>query len=344
MRFWWGLWALVGAAPVAGQGVDTAMYVVRLGVDTVAVERWTRSADSLHVVSATRSPRTVVRRYVVRFDGDGRVQSVSTGAAGGEVASTGGAVPIAPGTYAPYAVAVWYAMRSGSAESTVPMRAGSSTRDFTVQRRAADEYSLPNQFDVQLTVHVADDGTVTAIDAGGGSTIERVAPFDFEALTREFAARDESGAGLGPLSPRDTVRAVIGGASVLIDYSRPSARGRTVMGGLVPWDEVWRTGANAATQLITETPLLIGDLRIEPGSYSLFTVPRAEAWELIINRQVGMSGLEHDPAQDVGRVTLQPTPAAAYTETFTIRLDDGRLRIQWGDADVAAPLRRADGG
>lgn len=339
------LCGLVGAAlPAAGQGLDSAMYVVRLGVDTLAIERWTRTADSLHVVAVTRSPRTMVRRYVVRFDDTGRVTHVSTGAAGAEVSATGGAVPIAGGTYAPYAVAVGYALRSDAPETTVPMRAGSNVRDVPVQRRAAGEYTLPNQFGATLVVRVADDGTVEAIDAGGGSTVERVPPFDFEALTREFAARDRTGTGLGPLSPRDTVHASIAGANIAIDYSRPSARGRRVMGGLVPYDAVWRTGANDATQLTTDAPIRIGDLRLDAGSYSLFTIPRSGAWDLIINRQVGMSGLAHDPAQDVGRVRMQPSAASSHTEQFTIRIepaqDGGRLRILWGDADVSVPVRR----
>lgn len=333
------------AVPVQGQGqgLDSAMYVVRLGVDTVAIERWTRNADSLHVVAVTRSPRTVVRRYVMRFDDSGRVTHVSTGAAGAEVTATGGAVPIAGGTYAAYAVAVWYALRDPATETVVPMIAGRNTRDVTVQRRGAGEYTLPNQFGATLVVAVDEDGGVRAIDAGGGSTVERVAPFDFEALTRTFAARDQSGTGLGPLSPRDTARASIGGASIMIDYSRPSARGRTVMGALVPYDAVWRTGANDATQLITDTPIRIGDVRLEPGSYSLFTIPRRGSWDLIINRRVGMSGLEHDPAQDVGRVTMQRSAQSRHTEQFTIGVepaeDGGRLRIRWGDADVWVPVR-----
>jgi hypothetical protein len=336
---------LVGLAlPVAGQGVDSAMYVVRLGVDTVAVERWTRTADSLHVVAVTRSPRVNVRRYVARFDSAGRVLNVSTGAAGVESIATSGAVPIAGGTYAPYAVAVWYAMRAGAPETLVPMRAGSNTSDFSVQRVDVGQYTMPNQFGAQMSVQVASDGTVTSIDAGGGTTVERVAPFDFEALTRAFAERDRSGTGLGQLSPRDTARAVIAGANVVIDYGRPSARGRTVMGGLVPYDAVWRTGANAATQLITDAPLRVGDVRLEPGSYSLFTIPRAGAWDLIINRQTEISGLEHDPAHDVGRVRMQSASLSSHTEQFTVRLEPegngGRLRIMWGDADMSVAIRR----
>ena len=336
---------LTGAAlPVSAQSTDTAIYIVRLGVDTLAVERWTRSADSLHVVAVTRSPATVVRRYVVRFDEAGRVTHVSTGAAGAAVTPTNGAVPLAGGTYAPYAVAVWYAMREGSGESAVPMLAGENARDVVVQRRHAGEYTLPNQFGAPLVVQVDAGGSVTSIDAGGGSTVERVAPFDFEALTRQFVERDRLGTGLGPLSPRDTVRASLAGSNIVIDYSRPSARGRTVMGGLVPYDTVWRTGANDATQLITDTPIRIGDVRLEPGSYSLFTIPRSGSWDLIINGQVGMSGLGRDPARDVGRVRMQPSANPAHTEQFTIRLEPadagGRLRILWGDADVWVPLRR----
>ncbi|HEX6306871.1 MAG TPA: DUF2911 domain-containing protein [Longimicrobiales bacterium] len=329
---------LLTAGAAAAQERDSAVYVVRLGVDTVAIERWMRSPDSLHVVAVTRSPRTVVRRYVARFDSAGRVRSFSAGPQGPPPVETSGTVPVVGGTYAPYAIAVWYAMRAGTPETVVPMRIGDGTRDVTVQRRSTTEYALPNQFGVPLLVTVDPDGTVLAVDAGGGSTVERTAWFDIEAMTREFAARDAAGTGLGQLSPRDTVRASVGRANILIDYSRPSARGRTVMGGLVPYDQVWRTGANDATQLITDAPIRIGDLRLEPGSYSLFTIPRTGAWELIINRQVGMSGLEHDPAQDVGRITLEPSPSPTPTEQFTIRIDGGRLFIEWGEASVSAAI------
>lgn len=114
------------------------------------------------------------------------------------------------------------------------------------------------------------------------------------------------------------------------------------MGGLVPLDAVWRTGANDATQITATVPIRIGTLALEPGSYSLFTIPRAGAWELIVNRRTGISGLDHDPAQDVGRVPLEPAASASHTEQFTIRLDPAgsaaRLRILWGDADVGVPV------
>lgn len=182
------------ALPVAAQDLDSAMYVLRLGADTVAIERWTWNADSLHVVAVTRSPRTLVQRYVVRFDDAGRVVNMSTGAQGPVPTTSDGAVPIVGGTYAPYAIAVWHAMRSTAPETTVAMLSGSRRRGVAVRRISAREYALPNQLDEQLRVEVESDGTVAAIDAGGGRALERVEPFDFEALTREFAARDRNGA------------------------------------------------------------------------------------------------------------------------------------------------------
>lgn len=317
---------------------DSAVYVVRLGVDTTAVERWVWSRDSLHVVSVTRSPRTVVRRYVLRYDSAGQTIGFSTGSQGPEPTPTQGAIPIVGGTYAPYGAAVWQAMRADADSAAVRMRAGSSVSDVPVRRTAPGRYVLPNQFAALLTVSVAPDGAVTAIDAGGGATVERVPWLDIESVTREFASRDARGHGLGPLSPRDTVRARIGGATVLVDYGRPSARGRPVMGGLVPYGAVWRTGANDATQLITDAPIRVGSLRLEPGRYSLFTVPGERTWQLIVNRQVGMSGLDHDPVQDVGRVSMQPERTTSDTEQFTIRIDNGRLVILWGDAAVSVPI------
>jgi len=325
---------LLGATGAAAQTRDSAVYVVRLGVDTTAIERWVRSPDSLHVVAVTRSPRVVVRRYVVRFDSAGNVATFNTGAQGPDPVPVNGAVPVVGGTYAPYAVAVWQAVRSGAAAAEVPMRIGNGTRMVTVERVGSSMYTLPNQFDAQLTVTVDDNGAVRSIDAGGGATVERVPWFDIEAMPREFAARDDAGTGLGPLSPRDTVRATVGRANVMIDYGRPSARGRTVMGGLVPYGEVWRTGANAATELITDAPIRIGRLRLPAGRYSLFTIPGEQRWQLIVNRQTGMSGLEYDPAQDVGRVEMQRVRDGSHTEQFTIRIEDGRLWIEWGDARV----------
>ncbi|CAN5799790.1 hypothetical protein BH23GEM9_BH23GEM9_16360 [soil metagenome] len=332
-------------APSAAQAVvDSGAFVVRLGTDTVALERWVRTADRLDAVSVTRTPRTVVRRYSVRLDAAGRVTHATIGDAAERAVE---AIPLAGGFYAPYALAVTQASRSGSAETVVSLLVGSTARDFTVRRAAAGEFVIPNQFEQPMQVRTGANHRVVSIDIGGGSTVERVAWFDIDARAREFAARDERGTGLGPLSPRDTAAASVAGARILVDYSRPSARGRTVMGGLVPWGELWRTGANDATQLITDRPLQFGDVRLDPGSYSVFTVPGEQAWQLIFNRRTDISGLERDPAQDVGQVTMQVHPLPSHVEQLTITVEPagsgGELRIQWGTAAAAARFIVVDG-
>jgi Protein of unknown function (DUF2911) len=87
------------------------------------------------------------------------------------------------------------------------------------------------------------------------------------------------------------------GKTVTIHYSRPSMRGRKIFGRLVPYDRVWRTGANAATSLQTDVDLTIGGANVPAGSYTLYTLPGANGWQLIINKQTGQWGTEYGQAR-----------------------------------------------
>jgi hypothetical protein len=335
--------ALPAATPALAQApADSAAFIVRLGTDTLAIERWVRTPDRLEAVAVTRSPRTMLRRYSVRFDEAGRAVAFTVGDAEERAIEPAGAIPIPAGFQAPYALAVADAARGGLAETRVTMLVGGSPRDVVVRRLAEDRFEVPNQFGVPLQVTVGHDGAVHAIDAGGGSIVERTTWLDIEEAAREFAARDERGAGLGPLSPRDTVRADVGGATLVIDYSRPSARGRQVMGNLVPYDEVWRTGANDATQLSVDRDVIIGEVLLAPGRYSLFTRPGREGWDLIVNTQTGMSGLARDPARDIGSTSMQVRQLDQHVETFTIALEPAVggavLAIRWGNVEGRVPV------
>lgn len=145
----------------------------------------------------------------------------------------------------------------------------------------------------------------------------------------------------GPLqSPRDTARATIGHAHVMIDYGRPSKRGRVIFGGLVPYDSVWRTGANAATVLKTDRALRLDTLQVPAGTYTLYTIPSATGWQLIVNKEVGQWGLIYHPEFDLGRVpmTVATTAAAPPTEQFLIDLVKGELRLHWDTTLVHVPI------
>jgi hypothetical protein len=163
--------------------------------------------------------------------------------------------------------------------------------------------------------------------------ITRVPDLDLAAAVEPYLARERGGRTAGQLSPRDTARASIAGAEVLVDYSRPSKRGREIYGGIVPWGQVWRTGANTATHLETRADLRVGDRVIPAGRYTLWTLPTPGGVTLIVNRQVGQWGTNYDAAQDLLRLDLKVEPLPGTVEQFTIAVLDlggaGELRFEW---------------
>jgi hypothetical protein len=159
-----------------------------------------------------------------------------------------------------------------------------------------------------------------------------------------------AGAGAGttaaadrPSSPRDTAVATIGAATVLVDYGRPSRRGREIFGALVPFDAVWRTGANAATTLVLGGDVELGGRPLDAGTYTLYSVPSRNGWTLVVNGQTGQWGTEYDAGRDVLRVPLEVSRAPAPVDTFTIAVEGdasgGRLLLSWDTLQGTASIR-----
>ena len=165
---------------------------------------------------------------------------------------------------------------------------------------------------------------------------------DVKAIGARFAAA-ESASGARQLSVRDTTRATIGNASFVVDYGRPLARGRTLVGGIIPYDVVWRTGANAATQFTTSAPITLAGLQVPAGTYTLWTVPRAKGVELVVNKQAGQWGTSYDKSRDLGRAPMITDTLTAPVEKFTISIagaDErrGLLTMEWGNFRWTAPI------
>ena len=144
--------------------------------------------------------------------------------------------------------------------------------------------------------------------------------------------------------------ALTGPARIAITYSQPHARGRKIVGGLIPNDSVWRFGANAATTLHTDVDLTIESLAIPRGDYTLFLRHSGTAWQLIVNSQTAQWGTDHNPAKDIGRVTLSARDMRDNEETLSIYLVpdstdppsgfanlSGVLRIRWGTVELTTP-------
>lgn len=144
-------------------------------------------------------------------------------------------------------------------------------------------------------------------------------------------------------SPRDTARGAVGGVQVLVDYGRPYKKGRTIFAadGLVPYGRVWRTGANAATTLVTSGDLLVGGTRLPAGTYTLYTVPGPGAWQLVVNRQTGQWGTVYDQTEDFARVPMRVSRLAAPVEQFAAAVEGGALVLRWDTTQASVGLAPA---
>jgi hypothetical protein len=148
----------------------------------------------------------------------------------------------------------------------------------------------------------------------------------------------------GRPSPDDAVTATIGGKKVTIEYSRPSMKGRKIFGELVPFGQVWRTGANEATVLTVEGDFMVGAIHVPRGSYSLFTIPGEKEWTLILNKTAKQMGAyDYDEKMDLGRAPMKVAAAARPVEKFTIAIEPGAgnrgvLKLAWDRTEAAINL------
>ncbi len=145
---------------------------------------------------------------------------------------------------------------------------------------------------------------------------------------------------LGQLSVRDTARSSVSGAEVWVDYGRPQKRGREIFGNVVPWNAVWRTGANAATQFSTMSDLVIGGATVPAGKYTLWTLPTPTGWKLIINKETGQWGTEYHAEQDLVRVDTKVETLPAPVEQLVIAFEPGLLTFTWDKTRVSVPVAK----
>jgi len=152
-------------------------------------------------------------------------------------------------------------------------------------------------------------------------------------------------------SPLDSIAVQVGSGTIKLCYSRPSARGRKVMGGLVPFDQPWRLGANEATSINVPFPAEIAGVRVEPGPYTLYVIPGASSWQIVVNRAVQRWGVPIDAevrARDVGAGRVTPEPLGAPVETLTLKFapaagNTTELVLEWEKTRVRIPIRRTSG-
>ena len=360
--------ALAAAVVPATGFAQDGVIVYRLGRDTAAIEQFTRTPTKFTGEMVTRSGAAVVRtqyditlangrptaavikrraadgsllpnqptehRFTFRADSTIR-ENVFADSTQRRAFAVTGAVPAFPVfAYAP--VEMLHALgRTGARIDSLPVipLAGTNLGFTGLEKLGGDTlrlrggfYAMLMRFDSQGRLQSV-DGSLTTNKSLGTRASGRA---DIAAIAATMKPT-------GILSPRQTAYAGFQQGPIFINYSSPAVRGRTVWGGtLVPFDSIWRTGANEATHLATSKTIQLGDMTLAPGLYTLWTQHTRNGTWLIVNRQVGQWGTQYNAANDIGRVQLQMAPAAQFAEDFVITIralpqGRGAIDIAWGD-------------
>jgi len=371
--------ASVVVATLAGSALadDSGNFLYRLGQDTTSVEHYTRSADKWTVDQVGRAPRTLRRQYTVdlkrgvvshvsmaatppgaadptqtieaSFDPDSARSLVK--AASGAVSRIALVVP--PGTVVIAGGSPWAFYepslmklakgKADTASAPLYLLGANSMNHVTFKKLGKDSVDVSNDRLDRYHVRIDKTGHVMGVLPIAGTqkfSVERQSSLAIDDFANSFMAREKAGAGLGVLSPRDSVKVTAGGAALSIDYGRPSKRGRVVYGVVVPFGEIWRTGANAATQFRTDKALDFGGTVVPAGFYTLWTLPSSSGWKLIVNSETGQWGTEHKADKDLFTIPMQTSALPQVVEHFTISIEPtdkgGTLNLDWDTTRASA--------
>ena len=143
-------------------------------------------------------------------------------------------------------------------------------------------------------------------------------------------------------SPSSTANYSSDNLTVRVSYSRPAVKNRLIFGGLVPYEKVWRTGANEATLITFDNDVTFAGEKLKAGTYSLWTIPGTDTWQVIINDQTGQWGTNYDETQDVFRASVNAYEIPEKTELFTISFtdtEDLHMLLTWDKTQVDIPIQ-----
>jgi len=192
--------------------------------------------------------------------------------------------------------------------------------------------------------HLTLDQSGQIVSADGSETTEKVQSrrtdyFDVPQAAKQFAALDKAGKGLGLASPNVIAKGAVGGEPVVVSYGSPRRRNRTILGAVVPFDKVWRTGANQATVIVFDKALVIGGTALPAGSYSLWTLPKRDgSVDLIVNAQHGQYGTDYDGSHDIVHIPMKASDVGTPQENFAIAIANGELSISWDTFVWTVPI------
>lgn len=140
-------------------------------------------------------------------------------------------------------------------------------------------------------------------------------------------------------SPAATAEGTINGAKITIKYSSPAVKGRKIFGGLLPYDQVWRAGANEATVFTTDKKIMVGGKPLDAGSYSIYAIPGTKVWKVIFNSETGQWGTKHDAAKDLLTVSTMAVKTPALVERLKYEITPKGIVLIWENVSVPVAIK-----
>lgn len=348
-------------------------FITKLGDDTLAVETFQKTPNGIEARVLLRTPQTELTSYRLVQDQYGGIQEMTALRYEREVGFNGegvfnhsvvkhgdslsvdyitrsgdrrsflvtnkeGMLPFIDMVHWPFELAFTRAVEQEQDTVYQPLMSGNRVSDFIIAHIEGDSMTIRHPFRGVMGANVNEDGELEFLDAGLTTRklkVYRRDDIDIVAIADRFISSDKEGDPFGSLSSAETQEFDINGAQFRVEYGSPKRRGRDLFGGIVPWGERWRTGANRATHFYTSRDLNIGDLQVPAGEYTLFSIPEPDGGTLIINKQTGQNGRSYDETRDLGRVPMEIASKEEHTEDFTIVVEeagsDAVLKLIWGN-------------
>lgn len=348
---------------------NEAGFITLLGNDTLAVESFTKSDEIFSAKVVLRSPSISLRQYdltyvngdfatleVTEFDPSKGFTEQGTlvqrmtrqqdslivesegrdGMTSRTVAFEKDMLPFIDMVHWPFDLAFNKAVQSPSDSINQRLWTGRSFSTFIIAKEGPDSLTIRHPSRGVMGVDIEKNGDIQLLDAALTTRklkVRRVKSVDINKVAASFAQADRNGKTFGELSSAPEGHFAFKGAEFDVSYGSPQKRGRDIFGDIVPWGQLWRTGANRATHFKTSKDLKIGDLNIPAGEYTFFSIPEPNGGTLIINKQTGQNGQSYNQERDLGRVPMKISQQNEITEPFTINVEEsdngGVIQLIW---------------
>jgi len=355
---------------------ETYYFVTKLGSDTLAVEKILLTSDAISSTVVLRSPRTTVQNAKLEFDENGKMlnysrevinavtdsvileesalwdgdslvvsREVNGQSRTANVSSDKSIVPFIDMVHWPFELMINRGYSSEDQPYKQQVFSGTRTFTFEITKLRNDSITVKHPTRGVMGVIPTTNGTLQFLEASNTTralTVTRTSSLDIEKLIERFRNNDANSKSFGSLSGRGNFDQEVNGVHYKLDFGTPSKRGREIWGKLLTFGKLWRTGANRATHFTIDKDIILGDLEVPAGEYTLFTIPEENGGVLIVNKQTGQNGQRYDETQDLGRTQMTTKELDPPVEVFDIEVSRGNpnneLLLKWGSKAYVIPI------